>query len=74
LHEDVVKRREDVKDLLKASQSVIQGDPNVSSQLIEQLQKRCLESSEYLMRDMLALDFLAASTPEQKAKRKEQQY
>eukprot|EP00667_Euglena_gracilis_P002991 EG_transcript_2998 len=71
LHEDVARRREDVKGLLEASQA-LPDDPSLSRQLLGKLQKRCLESSEYLMRDMLTLDSLVASTPEEKAKRKEQ--
>eukprot|EP00668_Euglena_longa_P005499 GGOE01006488.1.p1 GENE.GGOE01006488.1~~GGOE01006488.1.p1 ORF type:complete len:723 (-),score=195.98 GGOE01006488.1:251-2389(-) len=71
LHQDVAKRREDVRDLVEASQA-LPDDPNVSRQLLEKLQKRCLESSEHLMRDMLTLDSLVASTLDEKAKRKEQ--
>jgi len=70
--EDVTKRQEDLRTLLEASRSLVLDDPALSAQALEQLQKRCLESSESLMRDMLTLDSLVAATPEEKAKRKEQ--
>ena len=74
LDADVTKRREDVQSLLESTQSLgtVAEDPAAAEKMVEKLQQRCLESSEYLMRDMLSLDELVAATPDQRAKRKQQ--